>query len=333
MKRFVFYLSLLSVLFLATQTLAQEDTLAIGDAGPVSLRENISVSGNYIRLQDFFTNVAIDKADTKVAYAPKPGRRSTFDARWLYRIARAYGLQWRPLSADLRATVNRDSMIIEKDEIRDAIATALNGYDLPANPQIDLSNKHLRIHVPTDIMAEVTVEDVSYNRRSNRFAAMLSVGEKGMNPVQRMRVTGEVHSMLEIPTLTHRLNKGDVIAQNDITWIKVRADRTQRDIVTDAHDIIGMTPKRMLRAERPIRSGDVQRPVLVPKGSIVTIVLQQPGMTLTSKGKAMENGSDGETIRVINSKTKRTIDAIVLSSSTVTVIPMTAKSAQFALNQ
>jgi len=333
MKRFIFFLSFLSVLFFAWQTQAETDKLAVREADPVSLRENISVSSNYIRLGDFFANVPLDKADTKVAYAPKPGRRASFDARWLYRIARAYGLQWRPLSADLRTVVNRESAIIEKDEIRDAITRALSRYDLPSNPEVELSNKNLRVHVPSDLMAEVQVNDVSYSRRTNRFAAMLSIGEKGMNPVQQIRVTGEVHSMLEIPTLAHRLSKGDVISQNDITWIKVRADQTQRDIVIDAQDIIGMTPKRLLHAERPIRARDVQRPVVVPKGSVVTIILQMPGMTLTSKGKAMENGSDGETIRVINTKTKRTIDAIVLSSSTVTVVPLTAKHAQLALNQ
>ncbi|WP_135079410.1 flagellar basal body P-ring formation chaperone FlgA [Terasakiella sp. SH-1] len=333
MKRFIFIASLFAALMIASATSAspaQNDKLATGDGGPVALRENIVVSGAYIRLGDLFSNAPVDKAETAVAYAPKPGRRASFDARWLYRVARAYGLQWRPLAADLRATVTRDSVVIQKDEILDALLASLTQYDLPSNPHIELSNKNLRIHVPAEIMAEVAVEDVVYNRRTNRFAAMVTVGEKNMNANQRVRVTGQVHQMIEVPTLTRRLHKGEVIADNDITWVKMRADRTQRDVITDVEDVIGMTPKRALRPEQPIRTMDIQRPVLVPKGSLVTIILKKPGMTLTSQGRAMENGADGETIRINNTKTKRTIDAIVIGSSMVTVLPSIDQSAQLA---
>jgi len=337
MKRFLIIFSFFSTFLLASNALAAqggEDILPSGETGPVSLHENIVVSGNYIRLEDLFTNVPADKAETAIAYAPKPGRRASFDARWLYRVARAYGLKWRPLSSDLRALVTRDSITIQKDEIRDALLGALGEYDLPENPEVELSNKHLRVHVASEILAEINVDDVSYNRRTHRFAALVSVGEKGVNTSQRFRVTGQVHSMIEIPTLARRLSKGDVIANNDITWIKIRADRTNRGVITEANDMIGMTPKRHLRAEQPIRTMDIQRPVIVPKGSVVTIILKKPGMTLTSKGKAMQNGADGDTIRVLNSKTKRSIDAIVIGSSMVTVTPtLLPKPAQLALNR
>lgn len=334
MKRLTFLYSLIGLLLLSPGVFANSDDLSAGEtAGPVTLRENIVVSGNYIRLADFFTNVPADKAQTAVAYAPKPGRRSSFDARWLFRVAQGYGLQWRPLSAELRATVMRDSITIEKDEIKDAVKAALSTYNLPSNPEVELSNKRLRVHVPAEIMAEVKVEDINYNNRSNRFAAIVAIGEKDMNASQRIRVTGQVHSMIEVPTLSRRLSKGDVIEEHDIAWVRLRADRTQRDILTDAQDLIGKTPKRLLRAERPIRSRDIQRPVLIPKGDIVTIVLKKPGMTLTAKGKAMEDGSDGETIRVVNTKTSRTIDAVVISSSTVTVLPLDMRPAQLAYNQ
>ncbi|SCA57883.1 Flagellar basal body P-ring biosynthesis protein FlgA [Candidatus Terasakiella magnetica] len=333
MKHFIFLASLLGTLLFAPAGNATTDTLdtmATGETGPIALRENIVVSGAYIRLGDLFANAPIDKAETAVAYAPKPGRRASFDARWLYRVARAYGLKWRPLSSDLRTMVTRDSIQIQKDEIIDALMASLNDYDLPSNPHIELSNKHLRIHVPSEIMAEVSVEDVSYNRRTNRFAAMLSVGEKNMNASQRVRVTGQVHQMIEIPTLARRLSKGEVIAQNDITWVKLRADRAQRGVITELQDVVGMTPKRSLRPEQPIRTMDIQRPVIVPKGSVVTIILKKPGMTLTSKGRAMENGADGDTIRINNTKTKRTIDAIVIGSSMVTVLPILDQPAQLA---
>lgn len=327
MTRFIYFLSVLSLLVVASAAVADQqktdrEGLALGDTGPVSLRENIVVSGAYIRLGDLFTNAPSDKADTAIAYAPKPGRRAAFDARWLYRVARAYGLQWRPLSADLKASVTRDSIIINRDEIEDVLMSALTQYDLPQNPQIQLSNRNLMLHVPSEIMPEVTIEDVTFNARSMRFAAVVAVGEKGTNPLQRVRVTGQVIKMIDVPTLSRRIGKGDVIKENDIRWLRMRADRTQRDIITNIDELVGMSPKRHLRPERPVRASDIQRPVLVEKGSLVTIILKKPGMMLTSRGRALQNGADGETIRITNTNTSRTIEAIVVGSSTVTVLPI-----------
>ncbi len=336
MKRLLTYATLtflFTFVLFSGSGFAAEQELDQGANAPVTLNENIIVSDTYIRLKDLFSNVPMDKAQTAVAYSPKPGRRASFDARWLYRVAHAYGLQWRPLSADLRTLVTRDSIVIQKDEIKDALMASLLNYDIPQNPQVELSNHNLRIHVSSEMMPEVRVEDMNYNRRTHRFAAIIGIGEKDMNAIQRIRVTGQVHEMLEVPTLSRRVNKGEVIEEKDVTWLKLRADRTQRDVIMDVSQIIGMTPKRSLRPEQPLRNIDVQTPVMVPKGSIVTIILKKPGMTLTSQGRAMENGSDGETIRVANTKTSRTIDAIVVGSSMVTVLGNTSKADQLAFNQ
>jgi flagellar basal body P-ring formation protein FlgA len=323
MKRLIYLFTLLFLFGFAPSGLAAskedvkpDENLSIG---PVSLRENITVSGSYIRLSDFFNNAPADKADTAVAYSPKPGRKASFDARWLFRVARAYGLNWRPLSADLNALVTRESIIIQTSEIKDALLDALVEYDLPENPLIELSNRDMNIHVPTETNPEIHVENMSFNARSMRFAALVSVGEKNSGSNQRVRVSGQVVEMIKIPTLNHRISKGDVIKENDISWIKQRADRTQRDIIVQAEDIIGMTPKRHLRPETPIRTSDIQRPVLVSKGSLVTIVLKQAGLSLTSQGRSLDDGADGETIRINNTHSNRTIEAIVIGENIVTV--------------
>ena len=337
MKYFIYLFAVLSFLAFAPNALAASDkdkTLEADlNTGPVSLRENITISGPYIRLKDLFTNAPLAKGDTAVAYSPKPGRKASFDARWLYRVARAYGLKWRPLSSELRTLVTRDSILIQTSEIKDAIMSALTEYDLPENPLIELSNKNMTIHVPAETMPEVSVEDVSFNRRSMRFAAVVSVGEKNVGSNQRVRVSGQIHKMIEVPTLSHRVRKGDIIRENDIAWLKLRADRTQRDIIVQADGLIGMTPKRHLRPETPIRIADIERPVLVPKGSLVTIILKKPGLSLTSQGRALQNGADGDTIRISNTNTSRTIEAVVIGANIVTVLPNGHRNAQLAYNR
>ena len=90
----------------------------------------------------------------------------------------------------------------------------------------------------------------------------------------------------------------------------------------DAEDLIGMSPLRALSAQRPVKKSDIRSPILVPKGSLVTMVFRTDRMVLTAQGRALQSGSKGDVIRILNAKTHRTIDGLVVNSGTVTVKPL-----------
>ena len=52
------------------------------------------------------------------------------------------------------------------------------------------------------------------------------------------------------------------------------------------------------------------------------MVFQTDRMILTAQGRALQNGSKGDVIRILNAKTHKTIDGIVVNSGTVTVKPL-----------
>mgnify|MGYP001551875081 FL=1 len=91
--------------------------------------------------------------------------------------------------------------------------------------------------------------------------------------------------------------------------------------VLQAEDLIGMTPRRIAYADRPLLRHDLQRPQLVSRGDNVTIVYDYGPMKLSAKGKALESGSKEDNIRVVNVASNRTIDAFVIDSGVVTVTP------------
>jgi len=74
-----------------------------------------------------------------------------------------------------------------------------------------------------------------------------------------------------------------------------------------------------LRAGQPIRNGDVRAPVVVAKGSLVTMILKTRNMILTSKGRAIENGAIGDTVKIMNTRSKTVIEAVVAGANRVTV--------------
>ena len=308
------------LLALALSVLAPPAAAApAAEAAPVTLRQSVTVSGGLVRLGDLFVPAG-DKAEAAVAYAPAPGKRAIFDARWLYRVARAYGLNWRPLSIHEKAVVARESIVIGRREIADHILAALVDKGVDADMQVELSNRMLRIHVPGDSTATVAVEDVAYDPRTRRFIAI--VAAPADDPAaRRIRVTGRVHRVIDVPVLTRRVLAGEVIRERDVKWIAMRGDRLQQDTIQDPGALIGKSPRRGLRAGVPVRVSDVRLPVLVPRRSLVTIMYRVRSMTLTAQGRALEDGGAGDTVRVANTQSNTVVQAVVTGANRVSVQP------------
>ena len=110
--------------------------------------------------------------------------------------------------------------------------------------------------------------------------------------------------------------RGETIADSDLAYQNVAPDRA-RAVVASMNDLDGMQARRFLRAGEPVRSDDVRKPVLVTKGSMVTMIFTAPGITLTATGKAMSEGGMGEPITVLNPISYRQITAIVSGAGEV----------------
>lgn len=286
-------------------------------AGPVVLHGRVVVNSDMVLLGDIFSGAG-DKAETPIAYAPAPGKRAVFDARWLSRVARAYGLKWRPAGIRDQTVVKRESFVIGREEIEDAILAALIDRGAEPGLNVELSNRIVRLHIAGGEMAAIAVEDVVFEPRTKRFTAII-VAPADDPSAKRIRVTGRLIKISEVPVLARRVMSGEIIGKGDIKWIKVRSSRLQRDIILNAGDLIGKSPHRGLRADIPVRTSEVRRPLMVSKRSLVTIVLRAPSMLLMSQGRALEQGSKGDTIRVINTQSNKVIEAEIIGPGRVTV--------------
>src|SRR5439155_136890 len=85
----------------------------------------------------------------------------------------------------------------------------------------------------------------------------------------------------------------------------------------------GLIAKRALAAGKPIRQADLMKPELVARNETVTIVFEVPGIMLTTRGKALEAGAQGDLVNVLNVQSKRTVQATVSGPGRVTP-PLTA---------
>ena len=111
--------------------------------------------------------------------------------------------------------------------------------------------------------------------------------------------------------------RGETISESDLTFATVAAQGVMPNTTTAMDDLIDMQARRVLRAGETVRGDDVRHPVLVAKGTTVTMSFEAPGVLLTATGRAMSEGGLGETVTVLNPVSFRQITATVTGPGSV----------------
>lgn len=288
-------------------------------AEPVLLRPSAVIDGDVVRLGDLFENVGA-KAEVVVVHAPQPGRRVVLGAEWLLRIAQAHRLPWMPVTGSDRISVERRSQTVESDRIADEVKRALIAHGAPDPSELLLVNRQAQIHLPAESDDNILVTDVDYDQRSGRFSATIEA--PGSSVPVRARVSGRVMAVVEVPVLARPKQRGDVVTEADLEWMQVRESQAQFGVLTRIEDIVGRQMRTLGRPGVPLRSTDVQREVVITKGSLITIVMRRGSLQLTAQGRAAEDGGMGDTIKVTNVQSKQTVEGKVEGPNTVSVVPM-----------
>ena len=285
--------------------------------GAPMLRPSVTVDAPVIKLGDLFADAGA-LANDPIAPAPAPGMRTTFTSDWLAAMAREHRLPWTPSSAYDQAIVERASRSIGADRIAQEILGEIGSRQRVDDAELQLDNPGLRLVVAADAPDVVAIDGLTVDPRSGRVSAFVSAPASDPAAL-RQRVTARLVYRADLPVLNRMLSPGATIAAGDLDMIKVRRDRIGPDVATDAAQLIGKTPRRQLRAGEPVRLADVQLPILVHKGDLVTIVLDTGSLQLTAQGKALDDGAQGVLVRVENTKSNRVVDAAVSGPGTVAV--------------
>jgi flagella basal body P-ring formation protein FlgA len=291
-------------------------------ARAAALRHGAAIEAPVVRLGDIFIGTG-DKAHEVVATAPAPGRSETFTAHRLRTIAAAAGLDWVPGSRYDRVVVERVGRPIPTDEIVAALHDALVSAGAPAGRRVALSARNLTLHAATDATVPFRVADVTYDARTGRFGAVveLSAGDRSM---ERVQLAGNLYDVIQVPVLARVMQRGDVIRDADVDMVELPRTAVPRTALLDRKRVVGQSPRRLLRASAPLNPGDLRPPVVVPKGSLVTLMVRTNRMLITAQGKALEDGAAGEVIRVLNTRSRTTIEGKVSGPGKIAVAFPTA---------
>lgn len=323
------------LLLSAAVLLAADATSVLGqtsDAGPTStattdailaapvLRANVTVTGDVVRIGDVIDNAG-PAAQIAIYRAPDLGTMGSLPTAKVIAALRAHqviGVDTRNIT-DI--SITRLSRSLDSKDIETQVALALehrNGLGDAANLSLtfdrDLQNMQL------DAANSGAMEAVStkYDARSTRFDVTFSIGNESNAPATRLRFTGTAVETVEAAVLARAVDSKEVLKSSDVI-VERRPKAEVGSDVASRDRAVGMQARRQLRAGQALRVSDLAKPDLVTRDQAVTLVYESAGLYLTIRGKAIDGGTEGDVVSVINLQSKRTVSGVVVGRGQVAV--------------
>lgn len=184
--------------------------------------------------------------------------------------------------------------------------------------RVVLADPAYQLALPTQAQGRYDIAALTFDPARQSFVATLGyAGQIGV--MEYVRLGGGALAVLDVPAPVRDMAIGETISENDLTTVEIAADRASGTLLTSTESLIGQAARRSLRARTPLFTYDVRKPVLVKKGDLVTIAFGLPGIELTAQGQAQADAAKGDTVAVLNTHSRRTIEARVTGAGTVSV--------------
>jgi flagellar basal body P-ring formation protein FlgA len=312
-------------LLLATALLAASTPAALAQSrneiiATPALRANVTVSGDIVRIGDLVDNAGSAGA-IAIYRAPDLGTTGSLPVAQVLSTLRTHqviGVDTR----DLREiSVTRLARTLDAKEIELALARALerrNGLGDAANLSLTFDREPGDIRLEAANSGAMQPTSVRYEPRNSRFDVTFEISNENGTAPAKLRFTGTAIETMEAAVLARNVERGDVLKSSDV----VTERRPKAEVGTDAaarNNALGMQARRQLRAGQALRTADLARPDLVQRDQSVTLIYETAGLYLTMRGKALENGTEGDVVNVMNLQSKRTVSGVVTGRGQVSI--------------
>jgi flagella basal body P-ring formation protein FlgA len=117
------------------------------------------------------------------------------------------------------------------------------------------------------------------------------------------------------------ITTGHIIRSSDVQLQPAPQNFLTGNAATRLEDVVGKQAARTLAAGHPIDQRAVRAPVLVRRGEPVTVSVQVANVRVTTSGRAMADGSQGDLIEVQSLNTRERYLAQVIGVHEVAVYP------------
>ena len=294
------------------------------------LRPELNLARDLVTFGDLIPGLAGDAATTAAFRAPGLGETGTIQVARIVEAARAAGIVRE--ASDLESqgfaqvVVTRAARRITAADIETAVKAGLQerfGVDARLFA-LAIDGGAPAVAVEPELTGDVAVVDLSFDARSRRVQARLSVPGSMAMRLKPLRVSGQLVETVEVVVPKRAIARGETLTLADIAVERRPRDGQGTENLSDARSAIDKVARRALVAGAPLRGSDIQREEIVAKGDLVTIVYESPGLIITLRGRANEAGAMGDVISITNPQSKRVLQGRVSGPGKVSVQPSAA---------
>jgi flagella basal body P-ring formation protein FlgA len=303
---------------------AAAQVAASGPAMP-TLKRTVTVSGDIVRIGDLLDNAGTS-ADAAIFRSPDIGTTGSVSVQKVLDALQPFHIYLINTRGLAEVEVTRAGRQIDFSDLEARIAQAFAGrYGLgeAKNLAVTLDVAPRPATVEASVSGELALTSAALNPMSGRFEIAFEV--PGSAIIRKpLRFTGSIVETVEVAVTTHTLAAGAIVKEADLAIERRPKAKVGSDALGSTHDAIGFAVRSGLRAGMPLRRADLMKPQMVHRDDNVTLVYEVPGILLTTRGKALEAGAEGDVINVLNVQSKRTVQGTVTGPNRVSILVSTA---------
>lgn len=307
--------TLSALLLLALPAEAADDVIAAP-----TLRASVTVTSDVVRVGDLIDNAG-SAAQIPVYRSPDLGTTGALPVAQVLGVLRAKQVIG-VMTGDIKEVqVTRLARTLANKDLENAVAASLErrfGLGDAANITVTFDRGIAEMRLDASNTGALQPVATRYDARSGRFDVAFEINNDNNPAPTKLRFTGTAIETVEVAVLTRDIDRADLLKSSDVALER----RPKAEVPGEAASrerTVGMQLRRPMRAGTPIRVADIVKPDFVSRDQSVTVIYQVPGVYLTTRGKAIESGTEGDTVSVINLQTKRTLTGTVTGRGQVTV--------------
>lgn len=175
-----------------------------------------------------------------------------------------------------------------------------------------------------DVIAPVgnvtLVSSLPYGIRYNTPATVTISVNANEQAVSKVVLKFNVKLYSQVAVAARHVDVHEIFTEDSLRYERMDTGRISAGFVTDTSKIIGRMARRAITPGMVILDSMVNKPMLVKRGNVVVLVALLGNLEVTASGQAMQDGYEGQLIRIKNASSNKIVLGKVVDKNRVQVL-------------
>jgi len=314
-------ISLLYVLSVATVFAASPATISVYDN--VTIPKSEILLGDIAQISCDDANRTAELSAMKLGIIPMPGQKVLLSARVFELRTRSSGVNCDDISWTIPDTIaiSAASQTITSETFSKMGQKAITDQLTSQQDKREYTLEVLTVPKPMLVPVGTISYDVSIPvgvRSVVPTSVYILVNIDGQ-PYKKALFRAKVHIYESVVVTNRVMAAGELVTPEVIHVEKKEISALMPGYITDSKKPIGFIIKRMTNSGTILEESMLDKPVIIQSGSMIHITATVGDASVQTQGVALQDGKEGQAIRVRNTVTKKIVSGTVIGADVVAV--------------